>query len=358
MPTVIYQKKRYRVCRDENDISEFPEDSTDIFNRNMIDRYIDRPNFRFSSGECAMLDSFCFAEFWRYFYLASGEFKDNHVSKNNYPKQVPLMPSNEKLKFRKVPYVLNYHVPNKHTHPEEHAHHMRFMYFPFRDENELKYSNSYNEKRNLPDALETVNLNHIKVEPYALLLEDASERLATNQESNIDPFGHQENKEVSDRLNEDIQNLKNGELFVDDDMIHANIGLGGNGYTVPLHQNFGISENIRSLNAKQRQLFEVIHKWSRDYMKNLSSKTIKNIKPFHIFLTGGAGVGKSHLIKTIYMSISKVLMYKGGHPEKPRIPLMGPTSVGVAAINIDRTTIHTALEITVGSKLYSLNDRQ
>ena len=260
MLTVIYQKRRYRICRDENGISEFPEDSTDIFNRNMIDRYIDRPNVRFSSSKYAMLDSFRFAEFLRYYYLASGESKDNHVSKNNCPKQIPLMSSNEKLKCRKVPYVLKYHVPNKHTHPEKLAHHMRCMYSPFRDESELKCSNSYNEKRNLRDILETVNLNHIKVEPYAVLLEDALERLATNQESNIDTFGQQENEEVSDRLNEDIQNLKNGELFVDDDIIHANIGLGGNGYIARLYQNFFISENIRSLNAKQRQLSEVIHK--------------------------------------------------------------------------------------------------
>ena len=79
-------------------------------------------------------------------------------------------------------------------------------------------------------------------------------------------------------------------------MIHANIGLSRNGSTLPLYQGSVISENIHSLNAKQRQLFEVIHKWSRDYTKNLSRKTVKNIKPFHIFLTGGAGADKSHLI--------------------------------------------------------------
>ena len=165
-----------------------------------------------------------------------------------------------------------------------------------------------------------------------------------------------EYEEVSERLNEDFQDLNSDESFVDDDMINADIGLGCNGSTVPLYHDSAISENICSLNAKQQQLFEVIHKWSRDYMKNLSSKTIKNIKPFYIFLTGGAGVGKSHLIKTIYMSISKVLMYKGGHPEKPSILLLAPT--GVAAINTDRTTIYTALGITVGSKLYPLNDRR
>ena len=53
---------------------------------------------------------------------------------------------------------------------------------------------------------------------------------------------------------------------------------------------------------------------------------------------GGAGVGKSHLTKTIYMLLSKVLIYKVGQLEKPRLLLLAPTRV--AAININGTTIH------------------
>ena len=69
------------------------------------------------------------------------------------------------------------------------------MYYPFRDENDLKSNNSYVEKLNQPNVLEVINLNHIKVEPYATLVQDALERLATNQETNIDPFGQCENNE-------------------------------------------------------------------------------------------------------------------------------------------------------------------
>ena len=68
---------------------------------------------------------------------------------------------------------------------------------------------------------------------------------------------------------------------------------------------------------------------------------MKKVMPFHIFLTGGGGVGKSHLMKTIYVSIDKVLRYKGGNPEIPRILLLAPAEV--AAVNIDGTAIHTAL---------------
>ena len=40
--------------------------------------------------------------------------------------------------------------------------------------------------------------------------------------------------------------------------------------THPVFQDSLINETIRSLNVKQRQVFDVIHKWARDYVKNIS----------------------------------------------------------------------------------------
>ena len=91
-------------------------------------------------------------------------------------------------------------------------------------------------------------------------------------------------------------------------------------------------------------------------MKSFRCKVIKKVKSFHMFITGGAGVGKSHLIKTIVLSLNKVLEYKSGAADKPKSLLLAPT--GFAAININGTTTHSALGINVGSKLYPLNDQQ
>ena len=55
---------------------------------------------------------------------------------------------------------------------------------------------------------------------------------------------------------------------------------------------------------QQREIFNFAHKWSRGFIKSLSCKIHQNVKPFDIFITSGAEVGKSHLIKTIYMSLS------------------------------------------------------
>ena len=56
------------------------------------------------------------------------------------------------------------------------------------------------------------------------------------------------------------------------------------------------------------------------------------------------------------MSLNKVLGYKGGDANKPRNLLLAWT--GVAAININGTTIYSGVGISVGSELYPLNNQQ
>ena len=48
-PTVVFansnlSKKRYRICRSEAETLNMPANSKDLFERNMPDRYIDRPD--------------------------------------------------------------------------------------------------------------------------------------------------------------------------------------------------------------------------------------------------------------------------------------------------------------------------
>ena len=84
----------------------------------------------------------------------------------------------------------------------------------------------------------------------------------------------------------------------------------------------------------------------------------ENVKPIYLFITGGAGAGKSYLIKTIYHTVTKTFRCPPINPELPTVLLMAPT--GVAAINIDGTTINTALAIPkeTGDNVPAMSDQK
>ena len=274
-----------------------------------------------------------------------------------YPKDIKL-PWNENMKCRQTPYVLQYYVPNKETKSKEYAHQILFMYYPFRDEKQLISVNppTYASKHSKLGVIDLVNQNYSLVEPFATIADNAFLRLSSDIDNIMDPYGQQENDEVNDYLTKDIDDSES-EVFEAMEAHSADIGnnnLMSN--KLPATLDNIINENIRSLNMKQGEFFNYIHKWSRDYIKSLRCKVIKKVKLFHIFITGSAGVGKPHLIKAIFLFLIKVLRCKGGDVHKTRILLLPPTRI--AAINVNGTTIHSGLGINVGGKLYPLNDQQ
>ena len=71
----------------------------------------------------------------------------------------------------------------------------------------------------------------------------------------------------------------------------------------------------------------------------------RNPKPLHLFITGGAGVGRSPLIHRLKMFLEKNFTDYVGSDEKLKALLLAPT--GVSAIDINGTTIHSALNIPI-----------
>ncbi|XP_006815908.1 uncharacterized protein LOC102803256, partial [Saccoglossus kowalevskii] len=100
---------------------------------------------------------------------------------------------------------------------------------------------------------------------------------------------------------------------------------------------------LRKLNVKQSEIFYKIRQWCLDINNGL------NPDPFFVFVTGGAGTGKSHLIKSVYYEATRILARSLPNPDDLSVLLTAPT--GVAAFNIGGMTVHSALSIPVNAKL-------
>ncbi|XP_048256969.1 uncharacterized protein LOC125382713 [Haliotis rufescens] len=100
---------------------------------------------------------------------------------------------------------------------------------------------------------------------------------------------------------------------------------------------------LRSMNEEQAEVFYKIRQWCLD------KRNGKNPDAFNLFLTGGAGTGKSHLIKAICYECTRLLAPMQNNPDDNSVLLVAPT--GIAAFNIHASTIHSALSIGIDAKL-------
>ena len=68
------------MFRSKEDLEGVPEDSTDIFQRKMLDEYLDRPDATFKSGKFAYLDSSVLQSFYLTTY---GHCKSKEEAEND-----------------------------------------------------------------------------------------------------------------------------------------------------------------------------------------------------------------------------------------------------------------------------------
>lgn len=147
-------------------------------------------------------------------------------------------------------------------------------------------------------------------------------------------------------LAEDIQYSSNFSSLLPSELSHSRYDLGQdirvslNSHNTELWVPLCIPDAqyyplVQSLNVKQKCIFHhVLHAFK---MKEI---------PLHLFITGGAGVGKSQLLKAIHQSLLRI--FSPGLQENPddlKVLLTAPT--GKAVYLIRGSTIHSALQIPV-----------
>ena len=377
-----FPEKRVRVAKTQIELDELDDDSTDIFKSNIIQRYSIRPT------TISIVDKLCLAEFATYYYkdykkdcsetkdcqpdvltddLIESQSKTSNTAEC-LPKKIKLINTNECMKCRKVKAVLRYHTPNKKKEPESYFHHLLMLYYPWRDETNLIASDqTYTTKFYEPDVQGIVEHNRAIFEPDADAISEAFEVLKSNQGNilrSFDSINDQENSDLQSNMQDDSlpHESFNEQLPSHFDPAQPNQHTSP-GVITSYNRPTDISDDIlrqtvRSLNVEQRHAYDTFLSWCCNTMKNMNSLKPVEIEPLYLFLTGGGGAGKSHLIKTIYHTAVKTFRHPPINPELPTVLLMAPT--GVAAINIDGTTINTdlAIPIEAGDNVPAMSDQR
>ncbi|XP_042261506.1 ATP-dependent DNA helicase PIF5-like [Thunnus maccoyii] len=100
---------------------------------------------------------------------------------------------------------------------------------------------------------------------------------------------------------------------------------------------------VRSLNETQMAVFYKVRQWC------LQKVMGRNPEPMHVFVTGGAGTGKSHLIRAIQYEAGRLLSTLCHQPDD--ICVLLTASTGIAAYSLNAATIHHTLSIGTHSSL-------
>ena len=99
-----------------------------------------------------------------------------------------------------------------------------------------------------------------------------------------------------------------------------------------------------------RQMVQTLNKEQKEFFYHILHQIKTSEIPFYCFLSGGAGVGKSHLTKALYQAALKYYNTRAGDDfHQIKVLLLAPT--GKAAYTIKGNTVHSALAVPANQSL-------
>ena len=234
--------------------------------------------------------------------------------------------------------VIRFHKVSKRKSPEEHYLRLSQLYMSWRNENELKQGNQSYEDR-YKEVEDDILCNIKKHEPY---LDINYEEL---QNFNFVQSDEEEDNAEFSMINPNLLDL---DLEDSDNVINATaVSTIIDNLLLPNEQFYEICSQ---LNEGQQHLFNFIMQYAL-HCKLAEKNNESPPKPFQIFLSGGAGVGKSFLIKAITEYLKRVLRYPNQNLDQPSV--LVTASTGKAATGINGITLHSAFHLPVKSGLKS-----
>ena len=343
------QDQRVRMLKPKSLLDQMDPDDTNIFATNIIEKYENRPD---------ILEDMSYADFATSYISQNVQEIPDEDDLRNYtnpvnmdieytevlPQIITLKNNMGKMRKRKQ-CVMRYHKPSKFSLPENYYMVLLQLYMPWRHEDEIiGHFDNYEDKFN--HVYDEIEENIFQHEPFfgqldidEMDLEDNPHFMDTMESSDDDNDGNISDDNEYSAFDPSLLDLDSG--FEDDDIATgATASSSIENPSIPLDTFYEMCEQ---LNESQRELFNYIMKWAMKYKLHNDNDELEP-DPFHIFLTGGAGVGKSFLLKVIAEYLRKTLVFPGQNSdEQPSIAITAST--GKAACNVEGTTVHSAFKL-------------
>lgn len=325
-------ENRDRMLRSREQLEALGEDSHDIFQENYLDYYARRHSRL--SGEClaSVVANYEVVKTPARVMQQIQEDPDNsddELEGDYFPIARTRLSHKRRLKSKVIRYP-RFRVDRQH---DDYYREQLMLFLPWRDEQteliEIEHQQVYQE-----------NLAEIRAnkEPFSPLDNENVMEAVQNHMQNIqdeeDDRAVIEDSQTIDRLplefavNYPRPSQPEPDIFQQMGLEVARDRIAR--FTAPgLLDGAEYAETVARLNDDQRQLvLEVLHLAARSE------------DPFHLFVSGGAGVGKSALIKTLCFVLNKFYSRRpGNNGDKAKILLCAPT--GSAAFNIGGSTLHS-----------------
>lgn len=247
------------------------------------------------------------------------------------------------LKRRKVPRVIYSVGFNKDHDQENYYRELIMLYIPWRKETAFiqdcfSYKENYHACEGVIEQIrerfvhsDTVNISHFESE----VLADYEDSLLVTE------LQHNDDQDMF----EGAQNSVEFGCFNPGPNVEHNYDLGVD-FGIGRKQLSGNDEQLSGemLDDEYRKIIQSLNKKQKEYFNHVLHYIKTKNQPIYNFLSGGAGVGKSVLLKALYQALLKFYSHKPGeNPDNCQVLVCAPT--GKAAYNVGGLTVHSAFNI-------------
>ena len=265
-------------------------------------------------------------------------------------------------KKRSFPKAMRIHKKKKDVNPNEYFLSELLLFTPYTDEDELG-PNEEEKCRNLyQDRQESIQYVKSKLLPFAQGIEEA--RFYMEQTTNYDENSHQignildgQNEQDNDICREEEEIPHPDFLHLDPDNIEIESNIQQIKRTLKKIDIKSVDELLvmaRELDHYQKKVLNIAIECAHDLLICIKGKQLIPRAPL-LMVHGGAGSGKSTVIKVLSQYIHHLLRKEGDDIDCPYVLLSAFT--GGAASNIDGQTLHTLFSFNFGSGYQSLSDQ-